>query len=300
MDYKKIFKNQEFRLKLINCLRFIPTKPYLKMVYKIKTGRKLNLKNPVGFNEKLNWLKLNDIHPEYTNLADKVLVRKHVEEKIGEGYSIPLLGVYKKFDEIDFDELPEQFVLKCNHDSGSVKVIKAKSELSEKQIRELKKFFKGRLKINPFNIGREYPYKDIEPKIIVEKYMIPDSASEIDDYKFLCFNGQPKLMYICSGRNSIRREDYFDMDFNRISMRSSQIESDIAPSKPKNFELMKELAGKLSQGLRHVRVDFFEVNGKVYFSEFTFFNNGGFWLYHPDEWERKLGDWIELQSSKKE
>ena len=139
MDYKKIFRNREFRLKLINCLRFIPTKPYLKMVYKIKTGKKLNLKNPVGFNEKLNWLKVNDVHPEYTKLADKCLVREYVKEKIGEGYSIPLLGAYKKFEDIDFNSLPEQFVLKCNHDSGSVKVIKAKSALTEENLKELRK-----------------------------------------------------------------------------------------------------------------------------------------------------------------
>lgn len=294
MDYKKIFKNREFRLKLINCLRFIPTKPYLKMVYKIKTGRKLNLKNPKGFNEKLNWLKINDIHPEYTNLADKYLVRDYVTEKIGEGYSIPLLGAYRKFDDINFNELPEQFVLKCNHDSGSVKVIRAKSELTDKDIKELRKFFKGRLKINPYNIGREYPYKKIEPKILIEKYMIPDEAREINDYKFLCFNGEPKIMYICTGRNDVRHEDYFDMDFNRVSMRSSETESDVAPQKPVNFELMKELATKLSQGIRHVRIDFFEVGDQVYFAEFTFFNNGGFWLYHPEEWENRLGDWVDI------
>lgn len=294
MDYKRIFKNREFRLKLINCLRFIPTKPYLKMVYRIKTGKKLNLKNPVGFNEKLNWLKVNDIHPEYTQLADKYLVRKYVEEKIGEGYSIPFWGIYRRFEDIDFDALPEQFVLKCTHDSGSVKVIKSKSKLTETDLKELKKFFNGRLKINSYNIGREYPYKKIEPQIIIEKYMIPDDAREIDDYKFLCFNGQPKIMYICSGRNAVRHEDYFDMDFNRLSMRSSETESDVAPPKPVNFEVMKALAAKLSEGMRHVRIDFFEVNGQVYFSEFTFFNNGGFWLYHPEEWERKLGDLIDI------
>lgn len=294
MDYKKIFKNREFRLKLINCLRFIPTKPYLKMVYKIKTGRKLNLKNPVGFNEKLNWLKVNDIHPEYTTLADKYAVRAYIEEKIGSGYSIPMLGIYGRFEDIDFDSLPEQFVLKCTHDSGSVKVIKEKSKLTIDEYKQLKKFFNGRLKVSSYNIGREYPYKNIPHKIIVEQYMIPQGMQEINDYKFLCFDGEPKIMYICSGRNSVRHEDYFDMDFNRVSMRSSETESEIAPPKPDNFEQMKELAKKLSTGIKHVRVDFFEVAGKVYFSEFTFFNNGGFWLYHPDEWEKQLGDWIQL------
>lgn len=292
MDYKKIFKNRELRLKLINCLRFIPTKPYLKMVYRIKTGKKLNLRDPKGFNEKLNWLKVNDIHWEYTSLADKYLVRDYIEKKIGDGYSIPMLGVYDSFDDIDFDSLPERFVLKCTHDSGSVKVIKSKKDLDAEKMAELRKFFKNRLSINSYNIGREYPYKNIVPRIIIEEYMIPDNSNEIDDYKFLCFDGEPKIMYICSGRNSVRHEDYFDMDFNPISMRSSESESSTVPEKPEKFEEMKKLAAILSKGMKHVRVDFFEVNGHVYFSEFTFFNNGGFWLYKPEEWEKRMGDWI--------
>lgn len=291
MDYKRIFKNREFRLKLISCLRFIPTKPYLKMVYKIKTGKKLNLKNPIGFNEKLNWLKIYEQNPEYTYLVDKIKVREYIKEKIGEDICFPLLGQWDKYEDIDFDALPNQFVLKCNHDSGSVKIVKDKSKIDHK---EFAKFFKSRLKMNPYAIGREYPYKRVKPMIMAETYMVPDDAKDIEDYKFFCFNGKPEIMFIATDRSVDVKFDFFDMDFNHLDIVNIHPQSGMQIKKPALFEEMKAMAAKLSAGMKFVRIDLYEIKGKIYFGEFTFFHGGGFWLFTPGEWEKKLGDWIDL------
>lgn len=290
-DYRNIIKSRELRLKIINCLKIIPDEPYLKMVFRIKTGKKLNLKNPVNFCDKLNWLKLHDIHPEYTAMADKALARNIVKEKLGVDISIPMLGKWSSYDEIDFDTLPNQFVLKCNHDSASVKVIKDKSKINHE---ELRKFYTDRLKINPFVLGREYPYKEIVPCIIAEEYMKELDKSSISDYKFLCFNGQPKLMYVASESDTERYVDFFDLDFNHLPILGAHDNSKTIPEKPQNFELMKEYAAKLSEGIKCVRIDLYDINGKVYFGEYTFFYCGGFWPLHPEEWENEVGSWIDL------
>lgn len=292
IDYRNVIRNRELRLKLIDKLAFIPDEPYLKMVYRIKTGRKLNLKNPVGFNEKLNWLKLHDVRPEYTQLADKLLVREHIRQTLGEDYCIPLLGAWDRFEDIDFDALPEKFVLKCNHDSGSVKFIKEKSALTEKDRQLLRKFYDGRLKHNPYHLAREYPYRDIHPMILAEEYM--EAPGGINDYKFFCFDGEPKLMFTVSGRYGEKHEDYFDMDYNWIIIENGSTPSAEPPIKPKCFEEMKELCKKLSDGMAQVRMDFYEIDGKVYFGEFTFFPAGGFLLFEPEDWEYKLGEYIKI------
>ncbi len=296
MDYKKILKNREFRLRLISCLKIIPTKLYLKTVYRIKTGKTLNLKNPKNFTEKINWLKLNDIHPEYTELVDKITVRKYVKEKIGEDICFPLLGTYERYEDINFDSLPNQFVLKCNHDSGSVKVVTDKSKIDHKVFR---KFYKFRLKYNTYVLGRDYPYKNIKPMILVEQYMTPDGESDIKDYKFFCFDGEPKVMFIITGRSGDTKQDFFDMDFKHLDIVNVYQPSENPPEKPAMFEKMKALAAKLSEGMRFVRVDLYELNGKLYFGEYTFFSGGGFWLFGTDEWERKLGDMIKLPEIEK-
>ncbi len=291
MDYKKIFNNREFRLKLINCLRFIPTKPYLKMVYKIKTGKKLNLKNPTTFCDKMNWLKINEIHPEYTQLVDKVGVREYIKEQIGEEYLFPIYGTWEHFYDIDFDSLPDKFVLKCNHDSGSVKVITDKSAINKE---ELNKFFEARLKMNPYVLGREYPYKDVKSCIVAEKFMTPDGEDDINDYKFFCFNGQPVIMFIATDRSTDVKFDFFDMDFNHLDIVNIHDQSGLEIEKPAMFDEMKELAAKLSQGMKFVRIDLYEIAGKIYFGEFTFFHGGAFWPMHPEKWEKELGDLIKI------
>ena len=291
MDYKKIFKNRELRLKLINLLRFIPTKPYLKMVYRIKAGKKLNLKNPVTFCDKQNWLKVNDIHPEYTQLVDKIGVRDYIKENFGEEYLFPIHGVWEDFDDINFDSLPDKFVLKCNHDSGSVKVITDKSKINKA---ELKEFFDTRLKMNSYVFGREYPYKDVKPLIYAEKYMVADGESDINDYKFFCFDGKPEIMFIATDRSQDVKFDFFDMEFNHLDIVNIHEQSGIEIQKPKMFEQMKEFAAKLSQGMKFVRIDLYEISGKIYFGEFTFFHGGGFWPMYPEKWEYDLGKLIDI------
>ena len=290
-DYRDIIKNRELRLKIINCLGFLPDEPYLKMVYRIKTGRKLNLNNPIGFNEKLNWLKIHDIHPEYTNYADKVAVKKIVEDRIGPGYTFPLLGVWNKFEDIDFDRLPDRFVLKCTHDSGSVKIIKDKGNL---KYDELNKFYHSRLKINAYNIGREYPYKDIPRKIMAEEYVVDENGNTPNDYKFFCFDGEPQFMFVATDREKDVTHTLFDMNFNRLSIQYIHRQVDYELNKPETFDEMKDLARKLSKGIKFVRIDFYEIDKKVYFGEYTFFPAGGFWLMKPDEWEYKLGALIKV------
>lgn len=291
-NYKAFFKNRERRLSLISHLSFIPDKLYLKLVYRIKTGRKLNLKNPVGFNEKEQWLKLHFIHPEYTNYVDKVAVREIVERMIGPGYFFPLFGTWNHFKDIDFGKLPDQFVLKCNHDSGSVKVITDKSKIDKD---ELSKFYEGRLKLNAFVFGREYPYKNIKPCIMAEKLMESRNGKGINDYKFFCFDGKPVIMFIATGRASGETKfDFFDMDFNHLDIVNIHPQSGEVIEKPECFDEMKEIAAKCSKGMKFVRIDLYEIDGKVYFGEFTFFHGGGFWPMHPDHWEKDLGDLIRI------
>lgn len=291
-DYKNIIKDRELRLKLINWLRFIPTKPYLRMVYFIKTGKILHLNHPVTFCDKQNWLKVNEIHPEYTNLVDKTKTPKYIEEKLGKSMTIPILGIWDHYDEIKFDLLPRSFVLKCNHDSGSVKVIRDKDKMDHES---LKAFFESRLKMNAYVLGREYPYKEVEPKIIVEQYMVPEGKEDIEDYKFFCFNGEPLILFVATNRSEDCKFDFYDMDFNHLDIVNIHPQSGKLLEKPKTFEEMKAIARSLSQGMKFVRIDLYEIEGKVYFGEFTFFHGGGFWPMTPAHWEYDLGKLISIR-----
>ena len=295
IDFRKIF-SRNFRGKVMYGLSFLPDKLYLQIFYFTTTRKLINFKNPKGFNEKLQWLKVNDRKPEYTQLVDKLAVREHIAKILGEEYLFPLLGAWESFDDIDFDALPDQFVMKCNHDSGSTKVIKDKSALTQADFDEMKAFYSKRLKRDFFYAGREYPYKGIKPYIIAEQLMVDENAPEksIDDYKFFCFDGVPKMMFVATDRGTDCKFDFFDMDFNHLDLVNIHPHADKIIEKPEKFEEMKELAAKLSTGMRHVRIDLYELNGKIYFGEYTFFHGGGFQLCHPDEWERKLGDWIDI------
>ena len=295
IDYRKILKNQEFRLKFTKLFRFVPSKMYLKAVYRAKTGCKLDLKHPKTFNEKLQWLKLHCIHTEYSELADKVRVREHINRMIGGGHMFPLIGTWKRFEDIPFEELPDRFVLKCNHDSGSVKIIHDKRKLTDKDMKALKKFYKGRLHRNPYCTGREYPYKYIRPCILAEQLMESTDGNGINDYKFFCFDGVPKIMFIATDRATDVKFDFYDMDFNHLDIYNIHPNADRSIEKPVSFDEMKQIAAKLSQGMKFVRVDLYEIDGKIYFGEYTFFHAGGFYLFSPEEWEQKLGDWINIE-----
>lgn len=257
----------------------------------MKTGKKLHLDNPQGFNEKLNWLKLNQTNPEYSKLVDKYEVRHYVKEKIGKDIMFPLLGVWNNFSDIDFMSLPDEFVLKCTHDSGSVRIITDKTHIN---LNNLNHFFSSRLKVNSFNLGREYPYKNVKPRIIAEKLM--GGGKIPNDYKFFCFDGVPTIMFVATERASgDTRFDFFDMDYKHLDIVNIHPQSTSgAIIKPQCFEEMKRIAAQCSQGMKFVRIDLYEVDGKVYFGEYTFFHGGGFWLFTPEHWEKDLGDLINI------
>ena len=295
IDLRKIF-GRNIREKIMYALKFLPDKLYLQIFYFSTTGKFINFKAPKGFNEKQQWLKVNNRRPEYTPLVDKLAVREHIDNVLGEGHFFPLLGKWDCFDDIDFSALPKQFVLKCNHDSGSTKVIKDKDVLTAEDFAQLKKSFDARIKEDFFYAGREYPYQGIKPCILAEQLMTDESNPEksIEDYKFFCFNGEPKVMFVATDRSTDCRFDFFDMDFNHLDIVNIHPWADKPIAKPAMFEEMKEVAAKLSQGMPFVRIDLYELNGTIYFGEYTFFHGGGFRLCEPPEWERRLGDWIDL------
>lgn len=271
----------------------MPDEQYLKLKYKSIFGKELNLDNPQTFNEKLQWLKLYNRKPEYTVMVDKYKVREYIAQMIGEEYLIPLLGVWDDPDEIDFDALPDQFVLKCNHNSGlGMCICKDKSELDISRVKaELRKG----LKQDYYLTGREWPYKDVPRKIIAERYM-EDASGELRDYKFYCFNGVMKFVMINSDRNTDKptRADYFDCDFNWLDFTWGYSHAEVHPQKPEQFEKMVAIAERLSKGLPHIRVDLYDCNGKIYFGELTFFDGSGFDKIEPLEWDYKLGQMITL------
>jgi len=270
---------------------------YIKKMFKLNMGYELDLENPKTFNEKLQWLKLYYRNPDCTVMVDKYLSKKYVADRIGEEYVVPLYGVWDGFDEIDFDSLPEQFVLKTTHDCGGVVVCKSKDEFNREKA---KKFIEEHLKNEYFYHCREWPYKNVKPRIIAEKYM-KDSKEQneggLTDYKFFCFDGEPKLMFIATDRaaeNVETKFDFFDMEFNHLPFTNGHPNSDKEIRKPEQFELMIELSRKLSKDIPHVRVDFYESDGKIYFGELTFYHWGGYVPFEPDEWDTKLGNWIQL------
>lgn len=295
LNLKKLLP-RNIRGKLMYSLFWLPDESYIRLFYFATTGRKLNLKDPVTFEDKQQWLKLHDHNTRYTKLADKYLVRKHIKRTIGEGYSFPLLGRWQNFDEIDFTDLPDQFVLKCNHDSGSVRVIKSKSSLRDEDYAELKRHFDKRVRRNFYYAGREFPYKNINPCIIAERYMIDSKqeASSLNDYKFFCFNGVPKIVLIVTDRDTDCRYDFYDMDFNHLDLKYGKSRDDDRIKEPKFFSEMKSIAAKLSEGIPFVRIDLYEIEGKVYFGEYTFFDGGGFQWLQPDRWEYRMGSWLQL------
>lgn len=272
----------------------VPDKVYLHLKYYFRMGKKLHLKHPQTFNEKLQWLKLYGRRPIDTVLSDKYAVKKYITNSIGAKYVIPLLGVWNGFDDIDFDKLPNQFVLKCTHDSGGVVICKDKSSFDIESAR--KKINYG-LSHNFYVYSREKAYRDIPRRIIAEEYKEDSIAGELRDYKFFCFNGEPKIMFIASDRQKKGEEtkfDFFDMDFNHLPFTNGHPNAIVPPQKPIKFDEMKELAAKLSVGIPHVRVDFYEVNEQVYFGEMTYSHWGGMTPFNPEEWDYKLGEWIKL------
>lgn len=297
MMYKKIFKVIKhpslilLKLDKMNLIR-LSDKKFLELRFLSEMGSKLNLDNPQTFNEKLQWLKLYDRNPKYTQMVDKYEVREYIKDKIGEEYLIPLLGVYDKFEDIDFDKLPKQFVIKCNHDSGGLIICKDKSKLN---IEEARKKINKSLKRNYYYSGREWPYKNVKPKIIIEKYMEDKEAKELIDYKFMCFNGEPKFVFTCTERyNSGLKVTFFDMKWKKMPFIRHYPSSNKNIKKPVNYDRMFNFSKTLSKSIPFVRVDWYEINGKLYFGELTFYPGSGFEEFEPNEWDKKIGDTLIL------
>lgn len=274
-------------------LNWMSDEKYLKFMYKIIMERNLELNNPKTFNEKLQWLKLNDRQNYYVNLVDKYKVREHISSTIGEEYLIPLLGVWDNFDDIDFTKLPNKFVLKCNHDSGGIVICEDKNKLD---INLAKKKINKSLKRNYYNSSREWPYKNVKPKILCEKYMEDKVDKDLKDYKFMCFNGEVKCVFICSnrGKDDGLKVDFYDRDWNFMNVKRHYPNSGIILEKPKNFEEMLKLSEILAKDTIFVRIDFYEINGKIYFGEFTLYPGAGFEEFTPEEYDYLLGSWIKL------
>ena len=290
-------KRKNYIFSLILHLPFISKrvsdKVYLKMRYRNVFNKTLNLSNPKTFNEKLQWLKLNDRNPLYTILVDKYETKDYIANIIGNEHIIPTLGIYDSFDDIDFSKLPNSFVMKCTHDSGGIVIVKNKNNLN---VEDARKKINKSLKKNYYYSGREWPYKNVKPRIIIEKYMEDKKTKELRDYKFFCFNGVPKFMFLATDRQIEQTKfNFYDMDFNLLPFTQGHPNDLRKIQKPEKFEEMVEFSKKLSKDIPHVRVDFYEINGKVYFGEMTFYHYSGFTRFNPEEWDEKLGDYITIK-----
>lgn len=280
-------------------LDWMPDSMYLKLRYRSRIKKRLNLKNPKTFNEKIQWLKLHDRNPEYIKLVDKYAVKEYVASIIGEQYIIPTLGVWDTFGEIDFDTLPNKFVLKCTHDSGGVVICEDKSTFDVDNARE--KLEKS-LKKNYYKLGREWPYKGVKPCIIAEKYLdinedeCSSNIKDITDYKLMCFNGKVRCTFTCTERHesSGLKVTFFDNDWNKMPFERHYPSSDKLIKPPKQFKEMIKLAEKLSEKIPFVRIDFYEHGNKIYFGEMTFYPGSGMEEFTPEEWDYKLGEMIQL------
>ncbi|MBR3138438.1 glycosyl transferase [Candidatus Saccharibacteria bacterium] len=283
--YKKIGSRTGF---------LVSDEKYIKNEWKLNMDYPLDLASPKTFNEKLQWLKLHDRKDIYTTMVDKFQAKKYVADIIGEEYIIPTLGVYDRFDDINFDNLPNKFVIKCTHDSGGLVICRDKTKLD---IFSTKKIIERNLKRNYYYCGREWPYKNVKPRIIVERYLEDVSSKTMRDYKFFCFNGEPKIMYLSEGLEDHRtaRMSFYDMNMDLVDCRRSDYKPlGYKPKQPINFKKMKKFSAMLSEDIPHVRVDWYEVNGKLYFGELTFTTRSGFIPFSNKEWDDRLGDMIEL------
>lgn len=275
-------------------LAILPDKMFLKAVFRLYKGQKLDLNNPITMDEKLQWLKLYNRNPSYQKMVDKFESKKYISKLIGDKYIIPTLGVWDTFDSINFDELPEQFVLKCTHDSGSIAICKDKSTFDYEEAK--RKLEKG-LKRNIFWHTREWPYKNLPPRIIAEKYMT-DKSGGLVDYKFYCFDGYVDCVLVCIDRHLKDTKFYFfDKDWNlkRLNVRGKNAPEDFTLPKPECIDEMFEIASKLSKGMPFIRVDLYENNGKIFFGELTFFPDSGFDPNRLPESDLYFGNLIDLE-----
>lgn len=267
---------------------------FLKKKYHIVTGKNLNLDNPKLFNEKIQWLKIHDRDEAYTNMVDKFAVKDYVANRIGNEYIIPTLGVWNSFEEIDFTQLPNQFVLKCTHDSGSVVICKDKKQMN---LAQLRKKFNRSLKRNYYYEDREWSYKGVKPRILAEKYLEDESGKELKDYKFFCFNGEPKLVQVDFGRFDEHKRNIYTPDWQYVDATIKYPnDASVKIERPQRLDVMLDIAATLSQNIPHVRVDLYSIGTNIYFGELTFYHGGGTEKISPASLEKQMGDWIELHT----
>ena len=275
-------------------LNWVPDSLYLKVLYRVIMGRKLNLKNPKEYNEKLQWLKLNDRKPEYSTMVDKYEVRGYIEDLLGDKYLIPCLGIYDSVDDIDIDALPDRFVLKCTHDSGSVEICKDKSSFDIEGARHR---LSQAMKRNYYATYREWPYKYVKPRIIAEGYLEGDGG-DLKDYKVMCFNGEAKIIEVHENRfveGKVHTQTFYDREWNIVPL--TQVETvtvDRPSERPRQLEEILRLSELLAKNMYHARIDWYIERDKIYFGEITFFDGSGFESFSTPEMERMLGDMINL------
>lgn len=292
MDKKQLLTNLKY------LLFFLPDKSYLKLYYYLSFKKKLNLDNPQTFNEKLQWLKLNDRKDIYTTMVDKYEAKSYIANIIGEKYIIPTLGIYNNFNEIDFNKLPNQFVIKTTHDSGGIVICKNK-KLFDKE--SAKKKINKSLKRNFYLVGREWPYKNVKPRIIVEKYMVDESGIELKDYKIFCFNGKAEYVEVDFNRAIEHKLNTYDFDWNPLNF-GDKSKNDYGANieKPRKLKEMKKIAEELSKNMAFLRVDFYSINDNIYIGELTLYPGSGFIRFNPKSVDLKYGKLLNIEGVKHE
>lgn len=294
--FQYIKKPKQIIIYLMNkgYFKFIDDKTFIKLKYRLVMGKKLNLNDPQTFNEKLQWLKIYNRNPLYITLVDKYEVREYIKKNLGEEYLIPLLGVYDKVEDINFEKLPNKFVIKCNHDSGGVIVCKDKNNFN---FESAKRKITKSLKRNYYYSGREWPYKNVKPKIIIEQY-IEDKNGFLPDYKFYCFNGKCDYVMVCTERETGNPKFYyFNEEWNlakEMSNDGMKTKESFKCPKPKNINNMFSIARNLSKKFPFIRVDLYNIDGKIYFGEFTFFPSSGFDNKRTERAQKYLNKMLKL------
>lgn len=280
---------------LVRIARIFPDELYLKLLFRLRMGYKLDLDNPQTFCEKLQWLKLHNRKPEYTQMVDKYDAKRYVAGIIGEEYIIPTIGVWDRVEDIDFDKLPNQFVLKCTHDSGGIVICKDKSQLD---IAAAKKRLRRGLKKNYYWQNREWPYKNVKRQIIAEEFIEEVGRQDLSDYKFFCFNGEPRYCQVIRDRNTLETIDFYDMEWNHMPFTGLNPVAKnglTAVEKPMHLTSMIDICRKLAKDIPFSRIDLYVVNNREYFGEITFYPASGLGCFTPNEWDYTLGELINLK-----